>query len=71
MASAFRTRGVCDLEGQGFVLVRQRGSHMIMQRKVSRGTTTVPVPNDRELAIGTLRAIVRQSGVEAHLFQAG
>ena len=44
---------------------------MIMQRKVSRGTTTVPVPNDRELAIGTLRAIVRQSGVEAHLFQAG
>ncbi len=35
---------VCDiLRSQGFELVRQRGSHMVMQRRVGDTTITVPV----------------------------
>ncbi len=34
-----------------------------MQRREEDGTITVPVPDHKELRIGTLRAIIRQSGV--------
>jgi predicted RNA binding protein YcfA (HicA-like mRNA interferase family) len=45
---------VCDiLRAQGFELVRQRGSHLIMQRRLGNTTITVPVPNHREIRIGT------------------
>lgn len=60
----FSGREVCEiLEAEGFVQVRQRGSHMIMQRKLAGITTTIPVPNHRTLHIGTLQAIIRQSGI--------
>lgn len=63
-------REVCAiLEQHGFVQVRQRGSHIIMQRRTDAGTVTVPVPNFRELAAGTLRSIVRQSRLAPALFQ--
>lgn len=42
------------LERHGFVQVRQRGSHIIMQRATDGGTTTVPVPDHKEVRIGTL-----------------
>ncbi|MGA3096209.1 MAG: type II toxin-antitoxin system HicA family toxin [Bryobacteraceae bacterium] len=32
------------LERHGFQRVRQRGSHIVMQRKDATGTATVPVP---------------------------
>ncbi len=47
----------------GFVEVRRRGSHIIMQRREDVSTTTVPVPDHAELRIGTLQSIIRQSGV--------
>jgi predicted RNA binding protein YcfA (HicA-like mRNA interferase family) len=53
------------LERHGFVRLRQRGSHIIMQRAIGQSTTTVPVPDHRELRLGTLRSIIRQSGVPA------
>ena len=57
-------REVCTiLERHGFQEVRQRGSHIVMQRVTDEGTTTVPVPDHREIRIGTLRSIIRQSGV--------
>jgi len=57
-------REVCTiLERHGFQQVRQRGSHIVMQRVNDEGTTTVPVPNHTEIRIGTLRSIIRQSGV--------
>ncbi len=34
-----------------------------MQKKLSQGTVTVPVPDQRELRIGTLQSIIRQSGL--------
>lgn len=51
------------LEAHGFLLVRQRGSHMVMQKSGDEGTTTIPVPDHAELRTGTLRAIIRQSGL--------
>lgn len=41
-----------------------------MQRGGENGTTTVPVPDHREVRIGTLRSIIRQSGLPRELFEA-
>ena len=49
------------LEQHGFVQVRQRGSHMEMQRRTDASTITVPVPDHRELRRGTLLSIICQS----------
>jgi len=42
------------------VRVRQRGSHIVMQKAADGGTTTVPVPDHNEVKVGTLRSIIRQ-----------
>ncbi len=57
------------LEKNGFVQVRQRGSHIVMQRVTDEGTTTVPVPAHNELRMGTLRSIIRQSGLPKSEFE--
>lgn len=57
------------LEQHGFFLVRQRGSHMVMQKKAEDSTVTVPVPNHKELKAGTLRSIIRQSGISKQAFE--
>ena len=54
-------REVCEiLARHGFTEVRKRGSHIMMQRKLSLGTITVPVPDHPEIRIGTLQSIIRQ-----------
>ena len=50
---------VRKLERLGFMVVRQRGSHIIMRR----GTSGCVVPIHRELKVGTLAGILRQAGV--------
>jgi predicted RNA binding protein YcfA (HicA-like mRNA interferase family) len=61
---------VCKILAQhGFVQVRQRGSHIVMQKKVENSTITVPVPNHSELRVGTLQSIIRQSGLPRSLFE--
>lgn len=62
---------VCDLLGRhGFVEVRRRGSHIVMQRQEADRTTTIPIPDHKELRIGTLRSIIRQSGIARSEFEA-
>lgn len=62
-------REVCRiLEAHGFAEVRRRGSHVVMQRRNDAGTVTVPVPDHPELKPGTLRSIVRQSGLSREAF---
>ena len=56
------------LEAAGFRVVRQRGSHIAMQKETPDGTLTVPVPNHRTVRTGTLLAIMRQSGVPRERF---
>lgn len=57
------------LEQHGFQIVRQRGSHLVMQRKTDHGTVTVPIPGHPELRIGTLQSIIRQSGIARAAFE--
>jgi len=54
----------------GFVSVRQKGSHVVMQKKLENTTITVPVPDHKELAAGTLRSIIRQAGLTVEEFVA-
>lgn len=56
------------LEKTGFVVRRQRGSHIVLVRADPPSQTTVP--NHRELDRGTLRAIIRQAGLTIDEFVA-
>jgi predicted RNA binding protein YcfA (HicA-like mRNA interferase family) len=61
---------VCSiLARQGFVAVRQKGSHLVMQKALVGSTITVPVPQHAVLRIGTLQSIIRQSGVARSHFE--
>jgi len=40
-----------------------------MQKKESDSTVTVPVPDHKELRRGTLRSIIRQSGMPRSFFE--
>ena len=49
----------------GFIFISQRGSH----QKYRRDNKTVIIPAPRkEIPIGTVRSIIRQSGLEPGLF---
>lgn len=63
-------RDVCKiLSEHGFEKVRQKGSHLIMQKREKNTTITIPVPDHDELRMGTLRGIIRQSGLSRGLFE--
>jgi predicted RNA binding protein YcfA (HicA-like mRNA interferase family) len=49
----------------GFVHVSQRGSHVKLRSEAGR---VVIVPMHRELKAGTLRSIIRQSGLDVDAF---
>jgi len=51
------------LERLGFVQGRQRGSHVVLKKQTPEGEVGCVVPLHRELAIGTLRGILRQAKV--------
>jgi len=56
-------RTIRALEKLGFVRVRQRGSHVVLRKRSPEGDVGCVVPLHRELAVGTLRGILRQAGV--------
>jgi len=61
---------VCDiLTMHDFKEVRRRGSHIVMQLKLSNTTITVPVPDHKELRTGTLNSIIRQSRLPKSIFE--
>lgn len=55
------------LERLGFVQVRQRGSHVVL-KKMPEAKIGCVVPLHRELAVGTLRGILKQAGVSLQDF---
>jgi len=66
----FSGREVCAiLANYGFMEVRRRGSHVVMQKKAAGSTITVPVPDHQEIKIGTLQSIIRQSGIPKAEFE--
>jgi predicted RNA binding protein YcfA (HicA-like mRNA interferase family) len=59
---------ISALERLGFSRVRQRGSHVILKRIGPDRVSGCVVPLHSELAIGTLRGILKQAGVRAEEF---
>ena len=55
------------LERVGYRLDHQRGSHLILRHE-KPPYRRLSVPDHRELAKGTLRAIIRQSGLTVDAF---
>lgn len=62
-------RVVKALKKAGYEFDRQRGSHMILRRHEAPHRRVV-VPDHKEVAKGTLRAIIRQTGLTPEEFTA-
>lgn len=52
----------------GFEEKRQKGSHVILVKKIDDGTRAVVVPNHKEVDKGTLIEIIRQAGLKRKKF---
>ncbi|MDO9046763.1 MAG: type II toxin-antitoxin system HicA family toxin [Methylobacter sp.] len=52
------------LQRLGFVVVRQKGSHIILKK----GSQGCVVPNHREIKVGTLSGVLKQAGVSVDEF---
>lgn len=50
-----------SLEKLGFQRVRQRGSHVVLKKQTTEGEIGCVVPLHKELAVGTLRGILKQA----------
>ena len=53
-------------EKDGWIMVRQRGSHMILVK--DGRIASLSVPDHREVARGTLRSLIRSSGLTVDQF---
>jgi predicted RNA binding protein YcfA (HicA-like mRNA interferase family) len=54
----------------GFAEAGQRGSHVKFAKTGPEGIRTAIVPHHREVAVGTLRSILRQAGLSPEEFEA-
>jgi predicted RNA binding protein YcfA (HicA-like mRNA interferase family) len=57
---------ITALQKAGFEIIRQSGSHIVVKR--STPFAQLVVPDHKELDTGTLRAIIRQSGLSVDEF---
>lgn len=60
------TQAVRALQRLGFAIVRQRGSHIRMEK----GARNVTVPAHSSIAPGTLQSVLKQAGVSVEAFAA-
>ena len=66
----FTGKKVCALLAKNdFENIRQRGSHVVMQKKIGLSTVTVVVPMHSEIRAGTLSSIIRQSKLPCKHFE--
>jgi len=56
------------LERLGFAWIRQRGSHVVLKKKTPEGDIGCVVPLHKELAVGTIRGILRQAKISPDEF---
>ena len=71
MAKLRRVSGeqaVRALERLGYVRAGQRGGHVVLKKAAPEGSLGCVVPLHRELAVGTLRGILRQAKVSPEEF---
>lgn len=57
------------LERVGFEIVGQQGSHVKFARTSEEGTRTAIVPRHREVAVGTIRSILRQARIDQEAWE--
>ena len=57
------------LTAAGFIEIGQKGSHVKFAKETRQGVLTAVVPRHREVAVGTLRSILRQAGLTPHEFE--
>ena len=54
----------------GFLVVRQKGSHIILRKETSVGPIGTVVPNHPELKVGTLKGILELAQISEEEFAA-
>ena len=48
----------------GFVIIRQRGSHIRLEKNTPEGTIKITVPDNKVLKKGTLHHILKTAGMQ-------
>ncbi len=56
------------LQAKGFVVARQRGSHVVLTNHASGSKRTTVVPLHKELKKGTVRSIAKLAGLDSKEF---
>ncbi|MGC1176732.1 MAG: type II toxin-antitoxin system HicA family toxin [Candidatus Saccharimonadales bacterium] len=56
------------LQDKGFVIARQRGSHVVLTIHAKSGKLTTIVPLHKELKKGTIRSIAKLAGLKVKDF---
>jgi predicted RNA binding protein YcfA (HicA-like mRNA interferase family) len=56
------------LEKHGFVVSRQRGSHVVLTKQDQADKKITVVPLHKELKKGTIRSIAKLAGLDSKLF---
>lgn len=60
---------VAKLRKAGFEEVSQKGSHVKFAKFTDEGTFTATVPKHTEIALGTMKSILRQAGISEETFE--
>jgi len=56
------------LENNGFVFISQNGSHMKFRKRGIKNQTAIVPANKKEIPVGTLHSIIRQSSLSKEDF---
>ena len=54
---------ITALNKVGFVFIRQKGSHIRLEKQTDKGTIKLTVPKHRMIKRGTLREIIKDAGL--------
>jgi len=61
-------KAIKALERHGFVRIRQKGSHVVLKKITPDGEIGCVVPAHGELAVGTLRGVLKQAKITPQEF---
>ena len=59
---------VTALNKVGFVFIRQKGSHIRLEKQTDKGIIKLTVPRHRMIKRGTLRGIIKDAGLTVDKF---
>ncbi|MCD4823732.1 MAG: type II toxin-antitoxin system HicA family toxin [Phycisphaerae bacterium] len=52
------------IEKNGWIKVRQRGSHAQFKHLAKKGLVTIPMKLNKDVPVGTLNSILKQAGMK-------